>query len=221
MTQVSEPPTITPLGDGALTITIGDRVDPEIARRARELAARIRDSRLPSVQEVAIGYAAVGVWYDSLHTDHAAMANALAPLLDSARPVSPVSVDARSAREHVISVTYDGPDLHDVASRTGLSVSEVVERHSGRPYEVYLLGFVPGWAYLGDLDPALVLPRRAEPRPRVPAGSVAIAGLQTGIYPLATPGGWHLIGRTTTVMFDPAVEPPATLAPGDRVRFVP
>ena len=94
-------------------------------------------------------------------------------------------------------------------------------RHSGREYTVYLLGFAPGFAYLGDLDPALVLPRRPAPRTRVPAGSVAIAGSQTGVYPLTTPGGWHLIGSTTTRMFDPAREPAALLRAGDRVRFEP
>jgi KipI family sensor histidine kinase inhibitor len=98
-------------------------------------------------------------------------------------------------------------------------VDEIVARHTGRTYSVDLLGFVPGFAYLSELDPALQLPRRPQPRPRVAARSVAIAAAQTGIYPLDTPGGWHIIGTTTTVMFDPSRDPPALLAPGDRVRF--
>jgi KipI family sensor histidine kinase inhibitor len=110
-------------------------------------------------------------------------------------------------------------DLDAVAASAGLSVSEVIERHTGRAYGVDLLGFVPGWAYLSELDPSLQIPRRAQPRPRVPAGSVAIAAAQTGVYPLDTPGGWHIIGRTETVLFDPAREPPALLRPGDTVRF--
>jgi KipI family sensor histidine kinase inhibitor len=222
MTQeLAMPPTVAPLGDRALTITIGDRVDPEIARRVRDLAGRIRGARLEGVQEVVIGYAALSVWYDALHVDHATMALALQPLLlDDAR--SPGAGESLAPpRDHLIPVTYDGPDLPDVAARTGLTVADVVARHSGRWYDVYLLGFVPGWAYLGELDPALVVPRRDEPRLRVSPGSVAIAGAQTGVYPIATPGGWHLIGRTTAVLFDPVAEPPATLAPGDRVRFVP
>jgi KipI family sensor histidine kinase inhibitor len=116
-------------------------------------------------------------------------------------------------------VRYDGPDLDFIASSTGLSVGEVVARHSGRSYTVDLLGFVPGFGYLGELDPALHLPRREQPRPRVAAGSVAIAAAQTAIYPLDTPGGWHIIGSTSTVMFDPARDAPALLAPGDTVQF--
>jgi len=102
----------------------------------------------------------------------------------------------------------------------GLSTEDVIRRHLARIYSVDLIGFVPGWAYLSELDPALHLPRRDQPRPRVPAGSVAIAGAQTGVYPLVTPGGWHIIGHTDTVMFDPARDPPAVLRPGDKVRFV-
>jgi KipI family sensor histidine kinase inhibitor len=212
---------IVPLGDCALTISVGDRVDPATASRVRMLAASIRAAALVQVQEVVVGYAALSIWYDALRTDHAAMVAALEPILVGDAAPSAAAMAPAPRREHLIPVTYDGPDLADVAQRTGLTVSDVVARHSGRWYEVYLLGFVPGFAYLGELDPALVLPRRATPRPRVSAGSVAIAGAQTAVYPLTTPGGWHLIGRTAAVLFDPTVEPPATLAPGDRVRFVP
>jgi len=110
-------------------------------------------------------------------------------------------------------------DLDAVAAATGLAVTDVINRHSARAYTVDLLGFVPGFAYLSELDRSLHLPRRAEPRPRVPAGSVAIAAAQTAVYPLDTPGGWHIIGRTETMLFDPAREPPALLRAGDTVRF--
>jgi KipI family sensor histidine kinase inhibitor len=123
------------------------------------------------------------------------------------------------SRDHVIPVRYDGMDLEAVAAATNLTASQVVSIHSGRSYTVDLLGFVPGYAYMSELDPRLHLPRRPEPRPRVPAGSVAIAAAQTGIYPLETPGGWHIIGTTAAVMFDPARDPPALLAAGDVVRF--
>jgi len=119
-----------------------------------------------------------------------------------------------------IPVRYDGPDLADVAAHCRLSPDEVVRRHSAAEYVVYFIGFQPGFAYLGGLDQALHTPRRAEPRVAVPAGSVGIGGAQTGIYPLATPGGWQLIGRTALPLFDPQAEPPTLLAPGDRVRFV-
>jgi KipI family sensor histidine kinase inhibitor len=113
----------------------------------------------------------------------------------------------------------DGPDLVALAKHTGLSVDEVVKRHTQAEYVVFFLGFQPGFAYLGGLDPALAMPRRAEPRIEVPAGSVGIGGAQTGIYPAASPGGWQLLGRTELKLFDPARNPPTLMQPGDRVRF--
>jgi KipI family sensor histidine kinase inhibitor len=120
-----------------------------------------------------------------------------------------------------VAVRYDGEDLPDVAARLGLEVAEVIARHAAPTYTVACLGFSRGFPYLEGLDPALRLPRRDSPRPRVPAGAVAIAADQAGIYPQAMPGGWHVLGRTDAVLFDEAVQPPALLAPGDRVRFVP
>lgn len=114
-----------------------------------------------------------------------------------------------------------GPDLLDVAEHCGLSAKQVVEQHSSVDYVVYFLGFQPGFAYLAGLAPELAMPRRAEPRLMVPAGSVGIGGSQTGVYPLATPGGWQLIGQTSVKLFNPADEMPTLLAPGDTVRFVP
>jgi UPF0271 protein len=126
--------------------------------------------------------------------------------------------DARAPRHHAIRVTYDGVDLEDVAHACGLSADEVVQLHAGAEYEVRFLGFLPGFAYLGGLHPRLRVPRRAVPRPRVPAGAVAIGAEYTGIYPFPSPGGWHVLGRTTARLFD--AERGALLAPGDRVRFV-
>ena len=114
---------------------------------------------------------------------------------------------------------YDGIDLDSVAGALGLTREQVIARHAGRTYTVDLLGFVPGFAYLSELDPSLHISRRAQPRPRVAAGSVAIAAAQTGVYPLDTPGGWHIIGSTTTVLFDPTRDQPALFAAGDSVRF--
>jgi KipI family sensor histidine kinase inhibitor len=129
------------------------------------------------------------------------------------------AIPSAAPRHHEIPVRYDGIDLPDVARRTGLTTHEVIARHTARTYTVNCLGFVPGFGYLGALDPTLALPRRDEPRRRVPAGSVAIAGSQTAVYPLETPGGWHLIGRTSVVMFDVTADPPALLVAGDTVRF--
>jgi KipI family sensor histidine kinase inhibitor len=130
---------------------------------------------------------------------------------------------AIAAREVQIPVAYggdDGPDLTDVAAHTGLAPDEVVRRHCAGEYVVYLLGFLPGFAFMGGLPPELATPRRAEPRTAVPARSVGIGGEQTGIYPLASPGGWNLIGRTPLELFDPSAKEPTLLRPGDRVRFV-
>ncbi|MCP1571777.1 allophanate hydrolase [Herbaspirillum rubrisubalbicans] len=112
-----------------------------------------------------------------------------------------------------------GPDLEHVARHTGLSVDEVISRHSGADYVVYFIGFLPGFAYLGGLDASLATPRHTTPRVSIPAGSVGIGGEQTGIYPMASPGGWQLIGRTSLCLFDPDQEAPTLLRPGDRVRF--
>jgi KipI family sensor histidine kinase inhibitor len=204
---------IEPLGDRAMTIRLGDRMDVDLAARARGVAARLRS--LEGVQEAVPGYATVTLFYDPAVVDFHTLSQVATPMLtsDAAEP--------RMGAEHVIPVRYDGPDLQEVAERTGLTVAEVIERHHSRVYTAYVIGFVPGWAYLGELDPALELPRRPTPRPRVAAGTVAIAGRQTGVYPLGTPGGWHLIGHTSTPMFDPSATPPALLAAGDRVRFVP
>jgi allophanate hydrolase subunit 1 len=132
----------------------------------------------------------------------------------------PPGAERGPGRVHEIAVRYDGEDLAEVARRTGLDVAEVVARHAAPLYTVACLGFSRGFPYLEGLDPALWLPRRASPRARVPAGSVAVAAEQAGVYPQATPGGWHLLGTTDAVLFDESAEPPALLAPGDRVRFV-
>jgi 5-oxoprolinase (ATP-hydrolysing) subunit B len=127
-----------------------------------------------------------------------------------------------SGRDIAIPVVYggvDGPDLEVIARHTGLSTKEVIERHSGGQYIVYFIGFMPGFAYMGGLDPALATPRQDEPRLSIPAGSVGIGGEQTGIYPLASPGGWQLLGRTAMPLFAPGQQPPTLLRPGDRVRF--
>ena len=213
-------PAIVPLGEAAWTVVLGERVDRSIHQEVTALAARIEAEHLPGVIEVVPAYAAVTVFFDPLHADGDALRERLAALASESSDLPPDHPAAVSS-SHLISIPvhYDGPDLAEVASRTGLSADEVIRRHSGREYRVYLLGFAPGFAYLGTLDPALVLPRRSAPRTQVPAGSVAIAGAQTGVYPLATPGGWHLIGTTPLALFDPAREPAALLKAGDRVRF--
>ena len=146
---------------------------------------------------------------------------AVGPLIEALASLRPDEEPRTPAREVEIEVVYDGEDLSDVARRTGLGVRDVVGRHAAPTYTVVCLGFSRAFPYLSGLDPVLRLPRRDTPRVRVIAGSIAIAGDQTGIYPQPSPGGWHLLGRTTEVLFDEQSDPPSRLQPGDRVRFVP
>ena len=207
-----------PLGDSAITILLGTERSTELLTRVHATAAALAAEKLEGVQDIVPAYLGVAVFYDSLHASYGDVA---AKLLAICQRATTSAAIPDTIREHEIRVTYDGADLADVSLSTGISIDEIVARHSGRRYSVDLLGFVPGFAYLSELDPALQLPRRPQPRPRVLAGSVAIAGAQTAVYPLDTPGGWHIIGRTDRVMFDPSRDPPALLRAGDLVRFIP
>jgi len=209
------------LGEDALLIRLGDVADADSARRSHALADRLRRASLAGVTELVPAAASVAVFFNASQTTHEALAAAIraSQAMTSTAPAA-TGTSPSAPRLHTIPVIYDGADLVTVAETTGLSPAEVIARHAARTYTVYAVGFVPGFGYLGDLDPSLALPRRVAPRPRVPAGSVAIAGLQTAVYPLETPGGWHLIGRTLATMFDPATDPPARLAVGDAVQFV-
>ncbi|HEU4647940.1 MAG TPA: 5-oxoprolinase subunit PxpB [Gemmatimonadales bacterium] len=214
----SDLPRIEPLGESALLLTLTEVASPETSARVAWLTDAVRGLQLPDIHDVVPAYCAVAVFL-SAAADPAPVEAALRELLRSVPAAVARHESARTVR--VIPVVYDGPDLADVAARTGLSTAEVIQRHSSRTYQAYFLGFMPGFAYLGPIDEALVLPRRSEPRRRVPPGSVAIAGAQTGIYPLETPGGWHLLGRTDVTLFDPARQPPSLIAVGDLVRFEP
>lgn len=207
-------------GDSMLLIELGAAVDPVLNERAIWLAGTLTARALPGVRDVVPAYCSVGVHFDPLRTDLAAVEHAIA---DDARRLGEIeSVPDRAPVD--IAVQYGGeagPDLVAVAEWSGLTAAQVVERHAARTYRVYMLGFVPGFAYMGRVDPSIAAPRHRVPRERVPAGSVGIAGEQTGIYPIGTPGGWQIVGRTNSVLFRPERTPPSLLAPGDLVRFVP
>lgn len=203
-----------------LLVELEPAIDPVVNERAILLASRLRDRHARGVRDIAPGYCTLGVHYDPLQTDLAALEQAIER--EFAALASLEAVSARSPVE--IPVNYGGevgPDLEAVATYAGCSTAEVIRRHSERTYRVYMLGFVPGFAYMGRVDPSIAAPRHRIPRERVRAGSVGIAGLQTGVYPVESPGGWQLIGHTATVMFDPGRDRPSLLAAGDLVRFVP
>ena len=211
---------IQPCGDSLLLVELEPAIDPVINERAILLAARLRARGARGVRDVAPGYCTVGVHFDPLHTDLAALEQAIAGECQDLEGVE--AIVERGAIE--IPVRYGGthgPDLDAVAAHAGCSAADVIARHCARTYRVYMLGFVPGFAYMGRVDPSIAAPRHRVPRERVPAGAVGIAGMQTGVYPVESPGGWQLIGHTETVMFDPDREPPSLLAAGDFVRFVP
>ena len=202
---------IHPLGDTALLAELGTKLDTALNTRAIALATALKKRR--DVRQTVAGYTGVTVHFDPEQTTPEALGAAIKRLA-AKRPAM-----AEPGRLHRIPVVYEGPDLEEVAARLNLTTQKVVEIHSRPIYRVFLVGFVPGWAYLGPLPEELELPRRHVPRTLVPAGSVAIAGRQTGIYPLPTPGGWHLIGRTSVKLFLPDRDPPCLFRAGDRVKF--
>lgn len=206
---------VRPCGDTAFVVTLGSSPDPALSRRIAALRCALLAAQPVGLMDAVAGFVTLTVMYDPDVTS-------LETLAERVTGLAPDAARAPPPRQWTIPVCYDvdcAPDLRDVAAATGLSEPEIVHLHSSRLYTVYLLGFSPGFPYLGDLDDRLALPRRGEPRPRVPAGSVAIATRYTAIYPQETPGGWHLIGRTPLQLFAPAREEPALLQVGDTVRF--
>jgi len=207
-------------GDSMLLVELEPAIDPVINERAILLASRIRERKARGVRDIAPGYSTLGIHYDPLQTDLAALEQAIEQefaglaALDTIADRAVIEIPVNYGGEY-------GPDLDAVATFAGCSVDEVIKRHSSRTYRVYMLGFVPGFAYMGRVDPLIAAPRHRVPRERVPAGSVGIAGLQTGVYPVESPGGWQLIGHTTTMMFDANRDQPSLLSAGDLVRFVP
>lgn len=217
-------PEFAPLGDCAVRVSFaeepGPRVTAEIVRFCRALEA----DPPPGVSEWVPAYTTVAVYYRPKQTGYDALCRALARLPQSRDAEEVKEFEEDGPRLVEIPVCYGGafgPDLDNVAALHGLTPAEVIRRHSSPRYRVQFLGFLPGFAYLSGLPPSLVTPRLDTPRLTVPAGAVGIGGAQTGVYPLESPGGWRIIGRTPSLLFDPAREPPALLRAGDRVRFVP
>lgn len=205
-------------GDTALVVELGDEISEEVNRKVHALSATLMESPPPGLGEIIPTYRSLLIYYDPLRLSHSEVKEIVLEALrrcEEAPPIEPRVVE--------IPVAYGGefgPDIEFVAEYNGLSVEEVIELHSGTLYTVYMIGFVPGYTYLGRLPRQLVTPRLPTPRTLVPAGSVGIAGEQTGIYPIDIPGGWRIIGRTPLKLFDPHRDPPVLLKPGDKVRFV-
>jgi len=205
-------------GDTAVTVEFGDRIDRAVSEAVLHLDALVRAAEVPGVVETVPTFRSLTVHYDPLSTGPDVLVPRIGELVEGARDAA---APAKLWRVPASYASVHAPDLADVARRTTLSTEEVVDLHTGIQFHVYMLGFAPGYPYMGDLPESLVLPRRADPRTRVPAGSIAIAASMTAIYPVESPGGWHLIGATPIRLFDPHSPHPALFDPGDAVCFEP
>lgn len=204
--------TTVPASDHSLLVRFGDEISPDTHRRVRDF---VRAFRAPWLRNLHPAYSTVLISFDPLRATHAEV--------EAAARAAAGSAPAAPSRLIEIPVRYGGefgPDLNDVAEHNQLTQEEVIDLHTSADYLVYFLGFSPGFPYLGGMDPRIATPRLPSPRKLVPAGSIAIGGSQTGIYPVASPGGWRLIGRTDLELFRAGRQPPTLLEMGDRVRFV-
>jgi inhibitor of KinA len=206
---------VAPAGDRALLVTVGTVIDPALLGEVQALDRALQDRRPVGLLGTVPAYGSLLCHYDVGVTDAARFEESIRQLEGKVEATTP------SGAVFDIPTRYDGPDLPEVALKTNLTLAGVVEQHAGRGYLVYCVGFAPGFTYCGALPEEIAVPRLASPRLRVPAGSIGIAGRQTGIYAVESPGGWNLIGRTALRLFDPAADPPARFKPGDRLRFVP
>ncbi len=218
MDATAQEPRFLPSGDTALVVEFGDRIDRRLSAAVTGLADRIRVADLGGVTETVPTYRSLLVHYNPLETSAARLTGQISRLIEGQAAAQ------RSGRLWRIPTCHDpafAPDLAEVAAKADLTPDEAIALHQAERYHVYMVGFVPGFPYLGDLPKALQLRRRENPRVKVPAGSVAIAASMTAVYTTECPGGWHLIGRTPAPLFDLRAEPPALLRPGDTVLFEP
>ena len=214
-------PDFATLGDSGVRVSFGEGIDPRVTAQIVRFCRALTADPPHGVSEWVPAYTTVAVYYSPTETDYAALCLELTQRARRRLPRN-LAEDAPCLVE--LPICYGGafgPDLEDVAARHGLTAAQVIQRHSAPRYRVQFLGFLPGFAYLSGLPPGLETPRRDTPRLSVPAGAVGIGGAQTAVYPLESPGGWQIIGRTPLVLFDPEREPPSLLRAGDTVRFVP
>ncbi|MCL6452966.1 MAG: 5-oxoprolinase subunit PxpB [Alicyclobacillus sp.] len=207
------------MGDAAAVVQFGTEIDLAVHRTIRAFAASLAEDPLPGMIEFVPAFTTLTVFFDPIRTTFADLERILA-----ARWAQMPEASSEPGRTVEIPVCYGGefgPDIGEVASHNGISVDEVIQIHTAGEYVVYMIGFAPGFPYLGGMSERIAAPRRANPRLAIPAGTVGIAGMQTGVYPIETPGGWQLIGRTPVRLFRPEENPPSLLQAGDVVRFYP
>jgi len=215
-------PRLVTAGDSAIVIELGSEIDPNVNNQIYSLVKTLEMADIEAIRELVPTYRSLLVNYDPLVSGFAEMNERLMDLVDFSK--NRAGTEPEQARIVELPVVYggdDGPDLDSLAEHASLSVQEVIDIHSGIDYRVYMIGFAPGFPYLGGLDKRIAMPRLKTPRVSVPAGSVGIAESQTGVYPNASPGGWQLIGRTPAKLFDVSSKSPSMITPGSKVRFVP
>ena len=213
-------PTISPVGDRAISIDFGQVIDPTINRHIRQTIERIKALQLEGIIELVPTYCALLVEYDAMLYSYSEICKIIEPTLEEGMTNTTNELVTVVEAPTVYGGEF-GPDLSFVASHNHLSEDEVISIHSGTDYLVYMLGFIPGFTYLGGMDPRIATPRLSSPRTLISAGSVGIAGEQTGTYPSDSPGGWQIIGRTPVTMYDMSKAQAALLKAGDYVRYVP
>jgi KipI family sensor histidine kinase inhibitor len=216
--MIYDEPRFLPGGDKALFVEFGNEISLELNRRVRNLKLAIEKETIPGGIETVPAYRSLLVYFEPLTLSATDLRQTLLRLTQK-----PLESELTKPRQIEIPAVYGGefgPDLEFVAGHNKLSVNEVIQIHTGTPYLIYMIGFLPGFPYLGGMSPRIAAPRLDTPRTRIPAGSVGIAGTQTGIYPTASPGGWRLIGRTPLKIFDPTRTPPALFQAGDYLKFV-
>ena len=216
--MIYEEPRFLTGGDKSIFVEFGDAIDPKLSRRVRHLMLAIEKASIPGITETVPTYRSLLVYFEPLQINARKLRETLYSL---AQPLTESELPKPKLIE--IPTVYGdeyGPDLEFAATHNGLSTSEVVQIHTGTPYLIYMIGFIPGFPYLGGMSPRIATPRLETPRTKIPAGSVGIAGSQTGIYPAESPGGWRLIGRTPLQLFNPKREPPALFQAGDYLNFI-
>lgn len=212
--------TFHPLGEQVLVIELGNQITPETSRRVQSLSWFIEEMSIRGIQQVIPTMCSIAILYDPRVISYEKLINKINQLDKSI-----TDVENKKGKVIHIPVVYGeeyGPDIEEVAVRTGFnSVEDVIQVHSSKPYLIYMLGFIGSYPYCGDIDRRLSLPRRTSPRIKCPKGTIAIANQQTIIYPMESPGGWHIIGRTPFQTFDPLMDPPTIFRTGDYIKFVP
>jgi len=208
---------IVPAGDSAVVVEFEERIDPIVNARTVAFADAVQAAGISGVRDVVPSYRSVAIYFDPLRTDYDRLISTLET--QAALRLTDTQVDRAPIRIPVCYGGDFGPDLPEVAAFAGMSEEEVVRIHSAMTYRVFMVGFVAGFAYMGIVDERIAAPRHSTPRLRVPLGTVGIAGVQTGVYPAETPGGWQLIGRTPIKPFDPSRAEPFLMKAGDAVEF--